>query len=239
MCTLGVGERVGYRVADRVMLFGATSSAYSSVYVKPIPPISFRHERGVVTPCSHPRCASPTKPFHALPDYPLPRSATACVSDALPSTHTYRHPSRRVTTLVLPSFFLKRVSPPAGAVQNSVTFGADRHRPAFGVQSVIHAPPSPTAPPPYQPHQLPRRVAPLPFDPYATMCGRVTRWLGHNRVDVCCAAIFGEVHSSVFWHLVTKTPLCYNSYNPKGYIITPGVIMKEGPKECGNSVSGK
>jgi len=135
----------------------------------PSPPVSLNVNVGLSRHAPTPM-RQPHKSFHALPDTPCHQRDGLCVRRPPPPPHTL--PPTRHARRDNPSFyhhFSSSVFPHPLAQFKQCYFGARSSQARFGVQSVIHAPPSPTAPPPYQPHQLPRRVAPLPFDPYATI----------------------------------------------------------------------
>jgi len=128
----------------------------------------------------------PHKPFHALPDTPCHQRDGLCVRRPPPPPHTLpptRH-ARRDNPSFLPSFFFKRVSPPAGAVQTVLLWGKIVTGPLRGPVSDPRTPKpncSPTIPAsPSSPGAWLHCLS----TPTLPWCGRVTEVLGHNRVDV-------------------------------------------------------
>ena len=156
-----VGERVGYRMVDRVICLSLPLVRTLS----PTPPHFIEaRTRGVTSAKISFR--SLCTPLYTLSRWHCvyrPSSKVAC------SVPCIKFLNADVTPLVLPSFFLQACFPTRLRVSNFISLPARWSSvPLRGPVSdprIPHSNHSPTMPP----SQLPRRVAPLPFDPCATI----------------------------------------------------------------------
>jgi len=156
-------ERVIYLALPLVGILARTLSP---------PPRFIEAERGVSRRAPTPMRQT-HEAFHAHPDTPYHRRDASWVRRPPPHPIPYRPPvTHGVTPHVLPSCTSNRVSPPPLARLEPCLVASKMVRgPLRGPGSDPRMPKlrhSPTMPPAH----LPRRVAPLPFDPYAPLHAR-------------------------------------------------------------------